>query len=102
MRFVIFVDALDYSIKNKGCFFYASDVFVVTKIGFGAGRLADIELQPVYEQESVYGHINLLPGKYVIVIFFYTYYYEWLWIVFSLLLGFFCIRYYDKMMSNRV
>ena len=70
MRFVIFVDALDYSIKNKGCFFYASDVFVVTKIGFGAGRLADIELQPVYEQESVYGHINLLTGKYLCYLFY--------------------------------
>ena len=72
MCFVIFVDALDYSIKNKGCFFYASDVFVVTKIWFGAVRLTDSELQQVYEQESVYGHINLLPGKYVRYLF-YTY-----------------------------
>ena len=69
MCFLIFVDALDYSIKKGGCYFLLSSI--VTEIWFGAGWPADIELQPVYEQESVYGHINLLPGKYLCYLFSY-------------------------------
>ena len=71
MCFVIFVDDHYDDIKNGGCYFFTILLMwsVVTKNWFGAGRLADIELPPDYEQESVYGHINLLPGKYVRYLF---------------------------------